>query len=320
MVGTAYRARLHLALVLPALVACAGDEPDAYGNFEATEVVVSAEAAGTLLQFDGSEGTRLARGVTVGQIDTTTLTLQRQELVARGEATRTRAREAEAQIGVLRAQLFTAEEEYQRTLRLFRADAATARQLNQAEGEVRVLRERIGAAQAQRSATQQETGAAEARVAQLSDGIRRARIVNPIAGTVLTTYAEPGEFVQPGQPLYRIAQLDTLTLRAFVSGSQLAGIRTGQPTRVRVDAGPDDLLELPGRVTWIAAEAEFTPTPIQTREERTDQVYAVKVRVPNQDGVLKIGMPGEVVFTAGNTEQTITESAPAGASRGATRQ
>jgi HlyD family secretion protein len=119
-----------------------------------------------------------------------------------------------------------------------------------------------------------------------------------VAGVVLATYAERGELVQPGQPLYKVANLDTLTLRAYVSGAQLPAVRLGQPVGVVVDAGGDALRTLSGRVSWIASQAEFTPTPIQTREERTEQVYAVKVRVPNPDGALKIGMPGELVLDA----------------------
>ena len=135
----------------------------------------------------------------------------------------------------------------------------------------------------------------EARVAQLRDRIDRSRVVNPRAGTVLATYAREGEVVQAGRPLYRIAGLDTLVLRAYVTASQLAAVRIGQAVEVRVDGG-DALVALPGTVSWISASAEFTPTPIQTREERGDLVYAVKIRVPNPDGALKIGMPGDVTF------------------------
>lgn len=289
---------LALPLCLAALAGCREEEPDAYGNFEAAEVVVSAEAAGRLLRFGPREGERLPAGAVVGQIDTVGLSLQRRELASREGAARTRAAEAEAQIAVLRAQLATAEREHARTLRLFRAEAATAQQLDLAEGEVRVLRRRIEAARAQTGAAREETGGAEARIEQVAEQIRRSRVVNPVAGTVLAAYAEAGELVQPGQPLYRVADLDTLTLRAYVSGAQLAGVRLGQAVRVRIDAGEGRLAALPGRVSWISSRAEFTPTPIQTRDERVAQVYAVKVRVPNRGGALKVGMPGEVEFAA----------------------
>lgn len=274
---------------------CGKDEPDAYGNFEAAETVVSAEGSGRLLRFEPREGQRIAEGAVVALIDTASLALQTQELASQEAASRTRTLEAEAQIGVLQAQLATAREEHARTQRLYRAEAATAQQLNLAQGEVRVLEERIQAARAQTEAVRQEVGGVQARTAQVQEQIRKSQVVNPAAGTVLAAYAQTGEFVQPGQPLYKVADLRTLTLRAYVSGAQLTAVRLGQPVTVQVDgAEKDERLRFPGTVTWISSEAEFTPTPIQTREERTEQVYAVEVSVPNPNGVLKIGMPGEV--------------------------
>lgn len=278
------------------LAGCKKDEPDAYGNFEAKEVVVAAEGSGRLLRFEARQGEPLAAGAVVALIDTTELALRTQELASQQAGAVTRTREAEAQIGVLMAQLATAREEHARTLRLYRAEAATAQQLNLAEGEVRVLEERVRAARAQTEAVREEVGGVQARTAQVQDQIRRSQVVNPAAGTVLTTYSETGEFVQPGQPLYKIADLRALTLRAYVSGAQLAAVRLGQRVTVQVDGPEDARVGFPGTVTWISPEAEFTPTPIQTRDERTEQVYAVEIRVANPDGVLKIGMPGEVVL------------------------
>ena len=136
------------------------------------------------------------------------------------------------------------------------------------------------------------------RVAQIEDMIRRSRVTNPVAGTVLATYARAGEFLQPGQPLYKIANLDSMVLRAYVAETQLAHVRLGAPAQVSVDVGPGQRRVLPGRVTWVSSSAEFTPTPIQTREERADLVYAVKIDVPNTGGIAKIGMPADVRFTA----------------------
>jgi HlyD family secretion protein len=259
-------------------------------------VVVSAEVAGRLLRFDPDEGDRLPAGALVGQIDTLSLALQRAELRALQRASGSRTSQAEAQIDVLRAQLATARDEHARIARLYEAEAATAQQLARSEGEVRVLEEQIRGARAQTTGAREEAGGAEARIARIDEQIARSRIMNPIAGTVLATYVEEGEFAQPGGPLYRIARLDTLTLRAYVSGGQLTRVVIGDEVRVQVDAGDGELRTVPGRVTWIASEAEFTPTPIQTREERTDLVYAVRIRVPNPDGAIKIGMPGEVFF------------------------
>lgn len=288
---------ITLTLSATLLTACGGEEPDAYGHFEAREVVVSAEIGGRLLDFGAREGETLAAGAIVARIDTAGLTLQRDEVSAQRRGSRTRTLEAEAQINVLRAQLATAREEYARALRLYEAEAATARQLDQAEGEVRVLEARIRAARAQAETVREDAGGMEARVGQIEERIQRSRIANPLGGTVLATYVEAGEFVQPGMPLYRIADLDTLTLRAYVSGGQLASLGIGERVEVRFDIGDDELDSVTGRVAWIASEAEFTPTPIQTREERTDQVYAVKVTVANPGGAIKIGMPGEVFLT-----------------------
>ncbi|MFL5383286.1 MAG: HlyD family secretion protein [Longimicrobiaceae bacterium] len=295
--------RRAMRVLLPALLVvtvagCRKEKPDAYGNFEAEEVVVSAELGGRLLRFDAAEGEKLAAGAEVALLDTATLALQREEIVAQRGASEARTTEAQAQIRVLQAQLATAEREAARTRRLFRAEAATAQQLDRAEGEVRVLRERIHAAEAQIGTVREEASGAESRLAQVSERLGKSRVLNPVSGTVLTTFAEPGEFVQGGAPLYKIANLDTLTLRAYVSGAQLASVRIGGPVQVRIDAGRDRLETLPGRLSWVASEAEFTPTPIQTADERTDQVYAVKIRVPNRGGVLKIGMPGEVILPA----------------------
>lgn len=289
-------------IAMPLLGACSSEEPDAYGNFEADEVTVSAEQGGQLLEFTALEGLRLAAGGVVAQVDTTSLSLQRREILSQQGAAQTRISEADAQVGVLQAQLATADEEYQRMRRLYAAEAATSQQLSKAEGEVRVLRARIQAARAMSRGTRQETGSAGARVAQLSERIQQASVVNPVSGTVLTTFAERGEVVQPGQPLYSIADLESLVLRAYVSGSQLARVRSGATVQVQVDTADGKRMSLPGQVTWVASSAEFTPTPIQTREERTDLVYAVKIRVPNRDGILKIGMPAEVFLTGVSAE------------------
>ncbi|HEY9504522.1 MAG TPA: HlyD family efflux transporter periplasmic adaptor subunit, partial [Gemmatimonadales bacterium] len=153
----------------------------------------------------------------------------------------------------------------------------------------------VDGAKAARASALQEVAALDAQVASLDDRLARSRIRSPLAGTVLARYVEPGEFVQPGQPLFKLASLDSLTFRAYVAQAQLSTLRLGQEVRVGVDRA-DSIVHLPGRITWIASAAEFTPTPIQTREERADQVYAVKVAVANPGGRLRIGMPGELVL------------------------
>lgn len=295
-----FRARILTApLALVVSLACGrDDEPDAYGNFEATETVVSAEAGGSLLWFTPVEGQEVAPGTLLGVIDTTRLSLDREQFGAQRTAVRSRVSEADRQIGVLAVQREIAGRAYARTRRLFDEQAATAQQLDQAEREYRVLGEQIAAVRAQRSSVTQDVAASGARVAQIAERITKSRISAPFAGTVLATYARTGEFVQPGQPLFRLASLDTLTLRAYVTEPQLAQLRLGQRVQVSVDRGEDARLAMPGTVSWISAKAEFTPTPVQTRDERADLVYAIKIRVPNQTGILKIGMPADVALPA----------------------
>jgi HlyD family secretion protein len=293
----ARRSVLATAVATAILGACRGDPaPDAYGNFEATEVVVSAETSGQIQHFAPVEGMRLARGEVAAVIDTTQLALERRQIQAQRNAVASRQTEVGEQVQVLQVQAEIAQRAYERTRRLYAARAATSQQLDQAERDYRTLLAQIGAARAQRQSVGMETTSGDARVAQIADRIARSVVRNPHSGTVLTTYARAGEVVQPGQPLYRIADLDTLDLRAYVTGAQLADIQLGQPAEVRIDSGEGDLRTLPGIVAWISSTAEFTPTPIQTRDERADLVYAVRVRVPNPDGALKIGMPADVVF------------------------
>lgn len=278
------------------LAACGDGEPDAWGSFEATEVVVSAEVSGPLRHFEAVEGERLAAGRVVGTVDTVQTALQIAELEAQQASATAQARSSGATTGALQAELNVAATELARTRRLFEARAATRQQLDAAQSRVDVLRARIEAAREQTTGAGDQAASVDARLAQLRDQLDRSRIRNPIDGTVLTTYVHRGELVQRGQPLYRIANLDTLTLRAYVAGDQLSQVALGQSVTVRYDVGDDALGERGGVVRRVASEAEFTPTPIQTREERADLVYAVEIAVPNADGVLKIGMPGELVL------------------------
>ena len=283
------------ALLLAA--GCGGDDrPDAYGSFEATEVTVSAEAAGRLLEFRVTEGETLRAGQRVGLVDTTGTALQLRELRARRRAAESRRVRAGREIEALRAELEGAREELARDRRLAADSAATARQVNLRRREVRVLERRVQAARAERSAAASEVASIEARVEQVRERLRDSRVRNPVEGVVLVSYADRGEHVAPGQPLYDVARLDTLTLHAYVTGAQLTRVRPGQRVRVRYDRGENGLAERPGRVARVASEAEFTPTPLVTREERVSFVYEVEVEVPNGDGALKVGMPGELLL------------------------
>jgi HlyD family secretion protein len=263
-----------------------GDKPDAYGNIEAIEVVVGSEANGRLESFTPAEGNMLPLGATVGQIDTTTQSLQLQQVSAQRTATASR----------LEAQRPIAQRVYERTRRLFEQQAATAQQLDQAEREYRTLVAQLEVARAQREAAVHEVAATDARTAQVRDQLHKSVITNPVAGTVLTTYVRRGELVQVGQPLYKIANLDTVELRAYLTETQLANVKLGRRVVVSVDVG-GTRRTLPGVVSWVSTTAEFTPTPIETRDERVNLVYAIKVRVPNPGGLLKIGMPADVALT-----------------------
>jgi HlyD family secretion protein len=336
---------IRLGLLCAALViaGCSKDEgPDAYGNVEATEVVVSAQAGGQLTRFTPQEGQRLEAGAVVGAVDATDLNLQRDQAAAQRAVNVSRMTEVARQVPVIEAQRAAAQAQrdaataqraalasqleiarrgYERTQRLIAQQAATAQQLDQAEREVRTLENQleaqdeqieaqarqmaahtgqIAAIRAQQQTAAQQVTVAAAQVGQAEERIRKAQITNPSAGTVLVTYAREGEVVQPGQPLYKIADLAAVDVRAYVTETQLSSVRVGQKAQVTVDAG-ESRQTLDGSVSWVASQAEFTPTPIQTREERADLVYAVKIRVPNQNGVLKIGMPVDVGFDRGGT-------------------
>jgi HlyD family secretion protein len=297
--GARHNLWLSVLILLPG---CGSDVPDAWGNFEATEIVISAEVGGQLLRFDALEGRRVTAGDVVAFVDTTRIALQIAEIRAQRESGRAQTDQAGAQVGALQAQLSSSEREYARILRLFDAEAATQQQLELAATQVAVLREQIRAARDLTVSSREQTGALDARMAQLEDMIQRSRVRAPRAGTVLASYVRAGELVQPGQPLFRMADLDTIVLRAYVSGADLARVTIGQRVQVRFDAGPGEIGTRPGIVTWISSSAEFTPTPIQTRDERADLVYAVKVRVPNEDGTLKIGMPGELLLVPASAD------------------
>ncbi|HEY7236073.1 MAG TPA: HlyD family efflux transporter periplasmic adaptor subunit [Gemmatimonadaceae bacterium] len=291
------RTLVAIAAALVMLSACRdGNQPDAYGNFETTEVVVSAETSGQLLWFKADEGQRLAHGELVGVIDTTQLALQQRQLSAQRSAGTSRVSEVGQQLDALRVQQEIAGRNYERVKRLFAEQAATAQQLDQAERDYRVLGEQVQGAEAQQRSAGEDVKSTNAHLAQISQQLAKTRITSPVAGTVLARYTDRGEFVQPGQPLYKIANLDSMILRAYVNETQLARVKLGAPVTVSIDTGSKARRTLAGTVTWVSPEAEFTPTPIQTRDERKDLVYAVKVRVPNPGGIVKIGMPADVRF------------------------
>jgi HlyD family secretion protein len=286
----------HPILFAALLASCGNHEgaADAYGNFEAVETLVSAKGAGELLRFDVEEGMKLKAGVQVGLIDTTLLALHLQEGAANREATASQAGNVVAQVAVQEARLHDLQREEERLVKLVAGKAATQKQLDEMRGQITIQKRQVAAVEAQNPAIVSQVRAFDARAALLRKQISDLHIVNPINGTVVSKLAEPHELASPGRPLYRIAAMDTLELRAYISGAQLGSVKTGSNVEVGIDGGDGSIVRMPGRVSWVSSEAEFTPKTIQTREERVDMVYAFKVRVANANGVLKSGMPGEV--------------------------
>lgn len=318
-----------ISIALLALYSCnnGNSKYDASGTFEADEIIVSAEATGKILQLNFEEGDSLAKNATVGTIDVLGLELQKGQIEASLHAIGQKTNDPEPQIAVLNAQIQgqnaqievlkqqieVAEKEQLRLQNLVKADAATPKQLDDAKGQISVMRKQLAAAKEQLGVLAQQIALARAsvksqnrsilsekapvqkRVDQVEDQISRAQIKNPAAGIVLSKYAMAGEFASMGKPLYKIADVSEMTLRAYITGGQLSAVKTGQSVKVLVDDGPDKLKELPGTISWISNKAEFTPKTIQTKDERANLVYAVKIKVKN-DGFLKIGMYGEVIF------------------------
>jgi len=271
------------------------ERSDAYGNFEAIEVIVSPEAQGKLVQFSLEEGQNLRAGEIVGLIDTTDLTLKREQLVASRQAVLSGIASNEAQIMVQQQQKENLMIDKVRIEKMLRDSAATQKQMDDINGSINLVDKQIESLKTQRSYILDQARAIDAQIAQVQESIRKCHLVNPVKGTVLTKYAEEGEVTSFGQPLYKIANIDTLELKVYISGAQLPAVKLGQKVEVLVDKDATTNRKLEGTVSWISSQAEFTPKIIQTKEERVNLVYAMKVLVPN-DGTLKIGMPGEINF------------------------
>ena len=284
------------------------NDADAFGNFEAREVIVASETAGRLLQFHVEQGQVLEPGVEVGVVDTMQVSLQLDEVAARRRQVATRTSNVVAQMDVVKQQIEVLEKEKARVEKLVQAGAATTKQLDDINGQLKVLATQRLSINAQNLPVANEIEAIDIQGARLRDMLKRSHIVNPVKGTVLTKLAEATEVVAPGRPLYRIAPMDSLYLRAYMTGGQLAQLQLGQTVTVRIDDGEAGYFNYNGKVTWISDQAEFTPKIVQTKEERVNLVYAFKVMVKN-DGKLKIGMPGEVKFATGTSTDATNKTA-----------
>lgn len=291
--------RIFIYCALPLLTAACGrsGDFDATGTFEATEVVVSAEAAGRILRFDAEEGDVLEAGRQVGAIDTVQLYLQKLQLERQRASVVSNRPDIAKQAASLREQIAKQQTERRRIENLLRDGAATTKQLDDIDAQIKVLN---GQLEAQLSTLRnnaasidENSSSIDLQIARIEDQLAKCRIASPVAGTVLAKYSEAGELASVGRPLMKVADLDRIYLRAYFTSDQLAGLKLGQEVTVTADFGGDSRIDYPGRIVWIASESEFTPKTIQTRDSRANLVYAAKIAVEN-DGRLKIGLYGEV--------------------------
>ena len=268
------------------------EKADGYGNFEATEVTVSSESNGKIIFLNMEEGQELEAQKQVGLIDTLQMHFTKQELFAAKNTITSKSASVLSQKSVLDEQLKTARLEQKRIENMFAENAATKRQVDEINGKVSVILQQIKGVGSQNAPIINDLKSIDVQIEKINDQIKKSNITNPIQGVVLNKYAEPGEVTGFGKPLYKIADVSEMTLRVFVSETQLSQIKMGQEVTVKIDAAKE-MKTYKGSISWIASQAEFTPKIIQTKEERVNLVYAVKVKVKN-DGGLKIGMPAEM--------------------------
>ncbi|AHF14294.1 HlyD family secretion protein [Niabella soli] len=272
---------------------------DASGAFEAVETIISSEAAGTITQLNIEEGQTLKAGQVIGYIDSVQLYLKKKQLEAQAVAVLGKRPNIPVQLSALQEQLSTNEREKIRITNLVKGNAATPKQLDDINAQIEVLKKQIGAQRSTLYISSEGLGKdavpLQVQIEQLNDQLAKCKIINTVNGTVLTKYAEANEMTATGKPLYKIADLSNIILRVYITGDQLPQVQLNQQVKVLTDDGKNGYKTTTGTITWISDEAEFTPKTIQTRNERADKVYAVKIKVKN-DGSYKIGMYGEIKF------------------------
>ena len=292
---------IKISIVLAFFLSCKqGPLPsDASGNFEAIETIVSAETNGKIIAMSLDEGDKLKEGQLIGFIDSTQLHLTKLQLEQNRKTILSARPDVAAQLASLNNELDNAIADRKRIENLVSGGVASQKQLDDMDSKISIIRSKISAQQSSLSTTTTNINEQGQNIyTQLSlvdDQIRKCRIINPVNGTVLAKYAEQGEVASIGRPLYKIAGLDTLDLRAYITGDKLSSIRLGQHVIVRIDDGKSGFKNYTGAIRWVSDRSEFTPKTIQTRNERANLVYAIKVRVKN-DGYIKIGMFGEVIL------------------------
>jgi HlyD family secretion protein len=288
------------SLIIIAAVMLAGcnnkaDEADAFGNFEATEVIVSAETSGRILKFDVTEGSEIDKGSEIALVDTTLFHLQKAEINAGMMSVRTRINSINAQNDILNQQIDNLNINIARIENMLKDDAATKKQYDDLTGQVAVLQKQIAANNTQKTSIAAELSVYESKKATLNEQVVRSSVKSPIKGTIIEKYSEGGELTAAGKPLVKIADLSVIKLKVYVSGAQLGSVKIGQQCNVRIDNGKKGYSSFTGTISYISGKAEFTPKIIQTKEERVTLVYAVTIDV-NNDGSMKSGMPGEAIF------------------------
>jgi HlyD family secretion protein len=271
------------------------EEADAYGTFEATEVIISSETSGQILKFEVAEGSAIEKGTPIALIDTTLLYLQKAEINAGMKSVRTRIATIDSQNEVLNQQITNLQVNIARIENMLKEDAATQKQYDDLTGQVAVIYKQIAANNTQKTSVAAELSVYESKKATLNEQLKRSCVRSPLTGTVIEKYAEAGEITAAGKPLAKIADLSVIKLKVYISGAQLDNLKIGEECTVRVDDGKKGYKSFPGKISYISGKAEFTPKIIQTKEERVTFVYAVTIDVKN-DGTMKSGMPGEAIF------------------------
>ena len=272
-------------------------EADAYGNFEVDEITVSAMVPGEIMALEIKEGDHLEKGQRIGWIDTTDLHLQRLEVEANIGLIKSQYAAIAAQIEVLQSNKKILLTEIDRTTKLLASNAATTKNMDDLNGQLHVVNKQIASIETQNPSVIGQLNIARAKLEQINEKCVKSIITNPIDGIVLDKIMRQHELAGPGMPIYTIADLSVMEFRAYLAGNQLSRVKLGDTVVVKVDGEDGDLIPFEGRIKWISDQAEFTPKIIQTKEERVDMVYAIKVDVLN-DGTLKMGMPGELYFSA----------------------
>ncbi len=287
-------------IVLPSLLMIAGCSDkdvkwDVQGQFEATEVMVASEVGGKIIEFTAEEGQTLTQNQVCGYIDTMQLYLKKQQLQASIVSILTRNSGIKAQVTVIDEQITNLKREQLRMARLIKENAGTQKQLDDITGQIEVLVKQKEATMTNFAQFNAETAPLQSQIDQLNDQIQKCIIKNPISGTVISKYAEQGELSAFNKALFKVADLSVMTLKAYATAAQLNSIKLGQKVTVYIDTDGKNYKKLEGTITWISDKSEFTPKSIQTRDERANLVYALKIKVKN-DGTIRIGMPGEVKF------------------------